>query len=432
MKNSGKVPQSTIHSSENLKNRASDLGKDLTKHITEESVSEVKNDIKETNDKDEFTGWDFGKRFWGLTPASGGSDKKDLDKTKPKESTSKEKVFDDNKLKIKKDPPKTTIKKTEKENLKIKMNDFKVSEKEEKIGKFERVRSITSALNEEVSSEELKSFQDFLNDDSNIEEEEIDFDNEFKKITSKAELFRSDETTKSLERNVVFGKKKVNAQKDIKLNRAEAVRKHRRESRKSTAAKFLTITIIFIVLVVIIYLYLKDSSSTENSLETLQPITRIDNATYIERTYDIPVTYPYSKPETEVQVIGFLSTDSKEEKSEKIIEDKTPPEKKLITKPTVKKEIVVTKPKVNFPVKKPSGNHVQAAYNIFKYEDIYIVQVAAFRKKNSAEKVASKYIAKGYNAFLEEAIINGVTWHRVRVGNFDTLEKAKQFRKSNN
>jgi cell division protein FtsN len=176
---------------------------------------------------------------------------------------------------------------------------------------------------------------------------------------------------------------------------------------------------------------LKDSSITENVEETLPPIERNDNATYIERTYDIPVTYPYSKPETEMKVIGLILTDSKDVKSE-IIEDKAPPKKNLETKPPIKKEIVVEKPTVSFPVKKPSGTPVQSAYSIYKYEDIYIVQVAAFRKKNSSEKEAAKYIAKGYNAFLEEAIIEGVTWHRVRVGNFDTLEKAKQFRKSNN
>ncbi|MGB5850643.1 MAG: SPOR domain-containing protein, partial [Ignavibacteriaceae bacterium] len=138
------------------------------------------------------------------------------------------------------------------------------------------------------------------------------------------------------------------------------------------------------------------------------------------------------KPETEMKLIGFISTDFKDGKPEKIIEDKAPPKKILETKPPIKKEIVKEKPTTSFPVKKPSGTPVQLAYNIYKYEDIYIVQVAAFRKKNSAENEAAKYIAKGYNAFLEEAIIDGVTWHRVRVGNFDTLEKAKQFRKSNN
>jgi cell division protein FtsN len=230
----------------------------------------------------------------------------------------------------------------------------------------------------------------------------------------------------------VIEKKKGNAQKDIKLNRVEAVRKHRRESRKSSATKFLTIAIIFIIIAGVSYLLLKENSPSENVEETLPPIKRIDNATYIERTYDIPVTYPYLKPETEMQVIGFTSKDSKDVKPEKIIEDKAPPKKILEKKPPIKKEIIKEKPTVSIPVKRPSGTAVQSAYNIYKYEDIYIVQVAAFRKKNSAEQEAARYIAKGYNAFLEEAILDGVTWHRVRVGNFDTLEKAKQFRKSNN
>jgi nucleoid DNA-binding protein/cell division septation protein DedD len=431
-KNSEKTPENTIHSSEKLKSRASDLGKDLTKHITEESISKVDQEITETKDKDEITGWDFGKRFWGLSPTSGESGKKELDKTEPKETIVKKKVFDDSRLKDKKDPDKTTIKKTEIENLEIEMDDFQVSDKEEKIGKFERVRSITSSLNEEASAEELRDFEEIMDDNINIEDEEIDYNDEFKKIKSKAEQFRSEETKKSLEETVVIEKKKVNAQKDIKLNRAEAVRKHRRESRKSSAMKFFTIASILIIIAGVFYLLLKDSSITENVEETLPPIERIDNATYIERSYDIPVTYPYLKPETEIKLIGFISTDSKDVKPEKIIEDKAPTKKILENNTPIKKEIIVEKPTTSFTVKKPSGTPVQSAYNIYKYTDIYIVQVAAFRKKNSAENEAAKYIAKDYNAFLEEAKIDGITWYRVRVGNFDTLEKAKQFRKSNN
>ena len=431
-KNLEKTPDSTIHSSEKLKNRASDFGKDLTKHITDESISEVDKEITGTKDQDEITGWDFGKRFWGLSPTLSESGKNESDKTEQKETFDKEKVIDDSKLKDKKEPAETTIKKTENENLEIEMDDFKVSEKEEKIGKFERVRSITSPLNEEASFQEVSGFEEFLDDNINIEDNEIDYDDEFKKIASKAEQFRSEETNKSLEEIVGTEKKKGKAQKDIKLNRAEAVRKHRRDSRKSSATKFLTIAAIFIIVAGVFYLLLKDSGITENVEKTLPPIERNDYATYIERTYDIPVTYPYSKPETEMKVIGLISTESEDVKPEKIIEDKAPPKKNLETKPPIKKETVVEKPTVSFPGKKPSGTPVQSAYNIFKYEDMYIVQVAAFRKKNSSEKEAAKYIAKGYNAFLEEAIIDGVTWHRVRVGNFDTLEKAKQFRKSNN
>jgi len=431
-KHSGKVRGDTIHSSEKLKSRAWDFGKDLTKQIKEESLAEVDNEKKETKVNDEISGWDFGKRFWGALPSLGAGGKIELDNNEPKKTSVKKKVFDDNKLEDKKEPDQKTIKKTETENLEIEMDDFQVSDKEEKIGKFERVRSITSSLSEEASSEEVKGFEEFLDDNVNTEEEEIDYDNEFKKITSKAEQFRSEETKKTLKDVVVVEEKKSDTQKDIKLNRVEAVRKHRRETRKNSATKILTIITIFIIVAGVFYLLMKDSTTTEIIEETLPPIERNENATYIERSYDIPVTYPYLKPETEMQVIGFSSTDTKDVKPEKIIENKKPPEKVLESKPPIKKEVTEEKPTVSFPVQKPSGTPVQAAYNIYKYENIYIVQVASLRNKNSAETEAAKHIAKGYNAFLEEAIIDGVTWHRVRVGNFDTLDKAKQFRKSNN
>jgi len=436
-KNSEKISDSTIHSSEKLINRAWDFGKDLTKQIKEESISEVTEEENVTKVKNETTGWDFGKRFSDVPRPLDKSGKKELDKTEPEETSVKKKDFDDGKLKDKIEPEETTIKKTEIENLEIEnldieMDDFQVSEKEEKIGKFERVRSITSSLSEEASSDEVRGFEDFLDDNINTEDEEIDYNKEFKKIISKAEQFRSEETKKSVEETDVIEKKKGNAQKYIKLNRAEAVRQHRRETRKISATKFLTIAAIFIIVAAVFYLLMKESGTTEIVEEPLHPIERIDNATYIERTYDIPVTYPYLKPETEMKVIGLSLIDTKDVKPEKVIEDKQPPKKVVETKPPIKKEVAEEKPTVSFPVKKPSGTPLQKAYNIYIYEDIYIVQVASLRKKNAAENEAAKYIAKGYNAFLEEAIIDGVTWHRVRVGNFDTLEKAKQFRKSNN
>ena len=436
-KNSEKISDSTIHSSEKLINRAWDFGKDLTNQIKEESISEVTEEENVTKVKNETTGWDFGKRFSDVPRPLDKSGKKELDKTEPEETSVEKKDFDDGKLKDKIEPEETTIKKTEIENLEIEnldieMDDFQVSEKEEKIGKFERVRSITSSLSEEASSDEVRGFEDFLDDNINTEDEEIDYNKEFKKIISKAEQFRSEETKKSVEETDVIEKKKGNAQKYIKLNRAEAVRQHRRETRKISATKFLTIAAIFIIVAAVFYLLMKESGTTEIVEETSHPIERIDNATYIERTYDIPVTYPYLKPETEMKVIGLSLIDTKDVKPEKVIEDKQPPKKVVETKPPIKKEVAEEKPTVSFPVKKPSGTPLQKAYNIYIYEDIYIVQVASLRKKNAAENEAAKYIAKGYNAFLEVTIIDGVTWHRVRVGNFDTLEKAKQFRKSNN
>ena len=192
---------------------------------------------------------------------------------------------------------------------------------------------------------------------------------------------------KSVDETVVIEKKKSNIKKDIKLNRAEAVRQHRRDSRKISVTKFLIIAAIIIIITAVIYLVLKDNSTAEIVEETLPPIERIDNATYIERTYDIPVTYPYLKPEADMKLIGLSLIDSRDVNPEKIIDDKKPP----------KKVVAEEKPIVSYPVNKPAGTPLMKAYNIYKYEDIYVVQVASLRKKTSAENEATKYIAQGYN-----------------------------------
>ncbi len=82
-KNSEKISDSTIHSSEKLINRAWDFGKDLTNQIKEESISEVTEEENVTKVKNETTGWDFGKRFSEVPRPLDKSGKKELDKTEP-------------------------------------------------------------------------------------------------------------------------------------------------------------------------------------------------------------------------------------------------------------------------------------------------------------------------------------------------------------
>ena len=118
-KNSEKEPASTIHSSEKLINKAWDFGKDLTKQIKEESVSEGTEDKKVTEVKKETTGWDFGERFSGVPRPLDKSSKEELDKTEHEETSVKKNDIDDEKVKDKIEPDETTIKKTEIENLEI-------------------------------------------------------------------------------------------------------------------------------------------------------------------------------------------------------------------------------------------------------------------------------------------------------------------------
>ena len=58
----------------------------------------------------------------------------------------------------------------------------------------------------------------------------------------------------------------------------------------------------------------------------------------------------------------------------------------------------------------------------------YIIQVASFQDKKLADKYASKLKKMGYNAYVEKAFVEwkGGNWYRVRIGYFDSAEKAKE------
>ena len=55
----------------------------------------------------------------------------------------------------------------------------------------------------------------------------------------------------------------------------------------------------------------------------------------------------------------------------------------------------------------------------------YTLQVAAFASSDDAKKVASGYIAKGYNAYIV-LITNtrGETWNLIKIGKYSTIERA--------
>lgn len=58
----------------------------------------------------------------------------------------------------------------------------------------------------------------------------------------------------------------------------------------------------------------------------------------------------------------------------------------------------------------------------------YIIQVASFQDKKLADAFASNLRSKGYNAFVERAFVEwkGGNWYRVRVGFFDSIERANE------
>jgi hypothetical protein len=55
----------------------------------------------------------------------------------------------------------------------------------------------------------------------------------------------------------------------------------------------------------------------------------------------------------------------------------------------------------------------------------YTVQVSSWLSKSMAEKEASRLSAAGMSAFVEDAVIAGENWYRVRVGRYGSSREAK-------
>ena len=59
----------------------------------------------------------------------------------------------------------------------------------------------------------------------------------------------------------------------------------------------------------------------------------------------------------------------------------------------------------------------------------YMIQAGAFEIYREADKRKAQLILMGQNAYLEKAIMDGKTWHRVKIGPFSSLNKADSVRK---
>ncbi len=68
--------------------------------------------------------------------------------------------------------------------------------------------------------------------------------------------------------------------------------------------------------------------------------------------------------------------------------------------------------------------------SIFTDGSVYCIQVSSWRNKSKAESEANKLKNKGHESFVTQAEIpsKGGTWYRVRVGYFNSLKEAENYR----
>lgn len=289
---------------------------------------------------------------------------------------------------------------------------------------------------DEVQEKELKKIEDDSTDD------------EFWKNTSKLfEAFnpreiRSDDEKEFIEVNTsnLSLSESSNEQSEIKLNSKNKksdehlIEKQQRptiaisldnnvERSKKYKKWFFIIPALLIVIVAGLYYLYKMNNNREDNLNKNQELSiSSDNASVIERDYKIPVSYPYV-PES-------ILKDSLDKTKDKIDASNTVEEHKALNNNGNKQN--ETTSIANNKNLIPEGRPISLGKNIYKYDNIYVVQVASFRSNQIAENEAGKYRNKGFNSFVEPVEIKDKgLWYRVKVGNFNSLAEAESFTSKN-
>lgn len=162
----------------------------------------------------------------------------------------------------------------------------------------------------------------------------------------------------------------------------------------------------------------------------------------IDRSYDVPVTYPYEKKameQTESTVANVKLTDAETAKqapaaqvqneAAKTVENQINKKdvKQADKKAELKKE-PEQKPKQEKPADKNATAMPKAGEHSFYDGSQYVIQLSSWPSKEKADAEAAKLKKQGYASFVSSAYLEAkkATWYRVRVGGFGSKEAAEK------
>jgi len=143
----------------------------------------------------------------------------------------------------------------------------------------------------------------------------------------------------------------------------------------------------------------------------------------IERDYEIPVTYPYTKDSSVVSAFDPI---------DKSVFDQLETKKNNNSLGTNLQDQTNT----NVPVIQPAQTNINNNVNssavrvkdfIYKSGDKFLVQISAWSSEKNALKHASYLKGRGYQTEIVKANLNNGIWYRVRVINFNSENEAEKF-----
>jgi septal ring-binding cell division protein DamX len=187
--------------------------------------------------------------------------------------------------------------------------------------------------------------------------------------------------------------------------------------RRSTPVFIIAIVVIVIVGTAFFF-FLKNSSlfqSGKNKADNPEIQPKV-TAAIINRTYDIPVTYPYtSGNDSAGKAVSVMKIEKATEP-----EKKFEPVKEADTKPV--KEVQAPSYRI------ANGDFKKVKENIYLEGNTYTVQLSSWKSKAKAVGEVKKLRNKGLSAFVEEVTLPGRgIWYRVKIGNFRTQSEAEKY-----
>jgi len=288
---------------------------------------------------------------------------------------------------------------------------------EDEINKDENIEEELKSDLEQSELSEAGLTEDEPSDDL-IEEDEKNFEsyNEQPHVDEEEYLRADSASLSDEEESVSVDDDKQAVLEAIKY--AEEKEERLESYRKRPYGGFIFAVVVLVVIGTVIYFayYL---TNTNNKTAVQQPETPKEFAVTIERSYDIPVTYPYEKGMFDE---AYNAID--EELLSKSMTEETLPGQKLNETISPENEI-----SGNIEIRNPLPTSRIKGY-IYKYENMYAVQVSSWKSKSIAISEAQKFLNAGYNAFIEKTELGDKgTYYRVRIGGFNSLEEAEDFLK---
>ncbi len=253
---------------------------------------------------------------------------------------------------------------------------------------------------------------DYIKDETSDEAQEI-IDEEPEAIEEVNEELESGSTTTTI------------SEQDVKPSKV--VKSEANEWYKNPILYIATFSL-FVAIVVVYIFWTTDSETTIVDDSKSAEISHADNSKDQLGFIDSTVTSDSTIKEAS-NTFPEQTTDDKLADIKKVEEQKSAVTKKVIEHEVTKTKSVPNSTELYREIK----NDQTVTQRVYFDGERYTVQSSSWRSTTIAEREVSKLRKRGFDAFIYKLFIaskNG-TWHRVRIGYFDTQKEAEEFLKKN-